>query len=68
MSKMRIVMLGLAAGSAIAAGFMAKGFIGAKPAAETVEVKESKTVDVLVASADVLMGERFADGTAVLKA
>ena len=68
MSKMRIVMLGLAAGSAIVAGFMAKGFIGAKPAAETVEVKESKTVDVLVASTDVLMGERFADGTAVWKA
>jgi pilus assembly protein CpaB len=65
---MRIVMLGLAAGSAIVAGFMAKGFIGAKPATETVEVKESKTVDVLVASTDVLMGERFADGTAVWKA
>ncbi len=64
MSKMRVVILGLAVGSAVVAGLLAKGFIGAKPATEVVEINKFKTVDVLVATKDIFMGERFTDGTA----
>jgi pilus assembly protein CpaB len=64
MSKMRIVILGLAAGSAVVAGLLAKGFIGAKPEVATVEVNTTKTTDVLVASKDILMGDRLSDGSA----
>ncbi len=68
MSKMRIVILGLAAGSAVMAGLLAKGFIGAKPEVETVEVAKTETTDVLVASKDILMGERLSEGAAEWKA
>jgi len=67
MSKMRIVILGLAIGSAVVAGLLAKGFIGKKPDKEIVEVNKVKTVDVLVASKDINMGERFVDGSTVWK-
>lgn len=67
MSKMRIIILGLAFGSAIMAGLLAKGFIGQKPDQEVVEINKVKTVDVLTASKDILMGERFVDGSTVWK-
>jgi pilus assembly protein CpaB len=67
MSKMRIIILGLAFGSAIMAGLLAKGFIGQKPDKEVVEINKVKTVDVLTASKDILMGERFVDGSTVWK-
>jgi pilus assembly protein CpaB len=67
MSKMRIIILGLALGSAIMAGLLAKGFIGQKPDKEVVEINKVKTVDVLTASKDILMGERFVDGSTVWK-
>lgn len=62
MSKMRIVILGLAAGSAVMAGLLAKGFVGVKPEAEKIEVNTVKTTDVLVASRDILLGDRLIDG------
>jgi pilus assembly protein CpaB len=67
MSKMRIIIFGLAFGSAILAGLLAKGFIGAKPDKEVVEINNVKTVDVLTAAKDILMGERFVDGSTVWK-
>ncbi len=70
MSKMRIVMFVLAAVSAVAAGLMARGLIGNQKAAdkEVVEVNKVKTVDVLVATKDIKLGEKFADGTIAWKA
>lgn len=67
MSKMRIVIFGLAFGSAIMAGLLAKGFIGQKPDKEIVEINKVKTVDVLTASKDINMGERFVDGSTTWK-
>ena len=67
MSKMRIVIFGLAFGSAIMAGLLAKGFIGQKPEKEIVEINKVKTVDVLTALKDINMGERFVDGSTVWK-
>jgi pilus assembly protein CpaB len=68
MSKMRVVIFSLAVGSAVMAGLLAKGFIGVKPEAEVVEINKVKTVDVLTAAKDVLMGEKFVDGSTVWKA
>jgi pilus assembly protein CpaB len=67
MSKMRIIIFGLAFGSAVMAGLLAKGFIGQKPDKEVVEITKVKTVDVLVASKDINMGERFVDGSTAWK-
>ena len=67
MSKMRVVILGLAVGSAVLAGLLAKGFIGQKPDKEVVEINKVKTVDVLTAAKDVLMGEKFVDGSTTWK-
>ncbi len=67
MSKTRIVILGLAIGSAVLAGLLAKGFIGQKPDKEIAEIRKVKTVDVLTASKDILMGERFVDGSTAWK-
>ncbi|MBL8905373.1 MAG: Flp pilus assembly protein CpaB [Rhizobiales bacterium] len=63
MSKTRIVVLGLAIGSAILAAYLAKGFIGKKPRTEVVEVNTVATVPVLVAKRDVLMGEKLLPGS-----
>ncbi len=68
MSKMRVVILGLAVGSAVVAGLLAKGFIGAKPEKEVVEINKIKTIDVLTAAKDIQMGEKFADGSTAWKA
>ena len=67
MSKMRVLMFVLAIGSAVMAGLMAKGFIGKKPDVQVVEQPMAKTVDVLIAAKDVLMGDRFGAGTLVWK-
>ena len=67
MSKMRIVMFALAAGSAVMAGVLAKGMLG-KPAAQEAEVvAKVKTVPVLVAAKDIDVGERLASGTIIWK-
>jgi pilus assembly protein CpaB len=68
MSKMRVLMFALAIGSAIMAGLMAKGFIGKKPEVQVTEAPVLKTVDVLVAGKDVLMGDRFGPGALAWKA
>ncbi len=67
MSKMRIVMFGLALGSAAVAGILAKGVIGKKPKVETQVVTKIETVDVLVAGADVQVGEKLGPGTITWK-
>jgi pilus assembly protein CpaB len=63
MSKMRVVVLGLAVVSAVGAGLLANGYIGTRPDAEIVEINKVKTVDVLTASKDIQMGEKFSDGS-----
>jgi pilus assembly protein CpaB len=63
MSKTRIVILGLAIGSAILAAYLAKGFIGTKPRTEVVEVSTVSTVPILIAKRDVLMGEKLLPGS-----
>ncbi len=63
MSKMRVVILGLAAGSAVLAGLLAKGMIGGKPDTEVVEINNVPMIEVLVASKDMAMGEKLIDST-----
>ncbi len=62
MGKMRVVVLGLAVGSAVLAGLLAKGYIGRKAPTEVVEVNKVPMSEVLVASRDMQMGERLAEG------
>jgi pilus assembly protein CpaB len=64
---MRIVIFGLAFGSAIMAGLLAKGVIGKKPDKEVVEINKVPETEILVAAKDLLMGEKLAAGTVVWK-
>jgi pilus assembly protein CpaB len=57
MSKTRIVVLGLAIGSAALAAYLAQGFLK-KPEAEVVEINKVQTEDVLIAARDIAMGDR----------
>jgi pilus assembly protein CpaB len=63
MNKARILILGLALGSAALAGILAKGVIGKKGATEIVEVNKVPMAQVLVASKDLALGERLGDST-----
>ena len=63
MNKTRILILGLAVGSAALAGIMAKGMLGKKAIKEVVEVNKVPMVQVLVASKDLAMGEKLVDST-----
>lgn len=65
MSKMRIIVLGVAIGAAGLAALMAKGFIGKKPTKEVVEVNKVPMVEVLVAAKDMSMGERLIDASII---
>jgi pilus assembly protein CpaB len=67
MSKMRIMMFALAAGSAVMAGVLAKGMIGKKPEVQKEVVTKVKTVPVLVAAKDLQVGERLGAGTVIWK-
>lgn len=67
MSKMRIVMFALAAGSAVVAGILAKGVISKGPEMQAEVVAKIKTVPVLVAAKDIEVGERLASGTIIWK-
>ena len=67
MSKMRIVMFALAAGSAVMAGVLAKGMVGKKPQVQTEVINKVKTVEVLVAAKDIEVGEKLAPGTIIWK-
>jgi pilus assembly protein CpaB len=64
MSKMRVVVLCLAAGAAVLAGLMAKGMLGGgKTETEVVEINKVPMTEVLVASKDMAMGEKLIDST-----
>ncbi len=63
MNKARILILGLAVGSAALAGVLAKGLIGRKPTTEVVEVNKVPMVQVLIAARDLALGERLGDST-----
>jgi pilus assembly protein CpaB len=67
MSKMRIVMFALAAGSAVMAAVLAKGLISKGPEVQAEVVTQVKTVSVLVAAKDIEVGERLAAGTIIWK-
>ena len=67
MSKMRVVMFALAAGSAVMAGVLAKGMVGKKPQVQTEVVNKVKTIDVLVAAKDIEVGEKMAPGSIIWK-
>jgi pilus assembly protein CpaB len=67
MSKMRIVMFALAAGSAVMAGVLAKGMLGKKPQVQTEVINKVKMVDVLVAAKDIEVGEKLAPGSIIWK-
>jgi pilus assembly protein CpaB len=60
-------MFALAIGSALVAALLAKGVIGKKPEVQVTEVNVVKTTDVLVVAKDVLMGEKFLNGTLAWK-
>ena len=62
MSKMRVVVLGLAVGSAVLAGVLAKGMLGKKGTTEVVEVNKVPMVDILVAAKDMALGEKLQEG------
>jgi pilus assembly protein CpaB len=68
MSKMRIVMFALAAGSAVMAGVLAKGMIGKKPQVQTEVINKVKTIEVLVAAKDIEVGEKLSAGSIIWKA
>lgn len=67
MSKMRIVMFALAAGSAVVAGVLAKGLISKGPDVQAEVVTKVKTVSVLVAAKDIEVGERLTTGAIIWK-
>ncbi len=67
MSKMRVVVLGVAVGAAALAGILAKGFLGQPAETEVVEINKVSTVDVLIAAKDMQMGERMGEGSLTWK-
>ncbi|MGE3872739.1 MAG: Flp pilus assembly protein CpaB [Parvibaculaceae bacterium] len=62
MNKTRLAVLAVAIGSAGLAIYLAKGFIGQKEI-QTVEVNKVETIDVLVATRNLQMGEKLAGGS-----
>lgn len=62
MSRSRVIVLGLAIGSAVMAAYLAKGFVGKRPDKEVVEINKIATIDVLVASKEIPMGQKLAGG------
>jgi pilus assembly protein CpaB len=67
MSKMRVVMFALAAGSAVMAGVLAKGMVSKKPEVQAEVVTKVKTVEVLVAAKDIQVGEKMVAGSIIWK-
>ena len=63
MNRMRLIVLSVAIGSAVLAIYMAKGLIGKKQEVQTVEVTKVETVDVLVATKNLQMGEKLIGGS-----
>ena len=62
MSKSRIMVLGLAIGSAVIAAYLASGFLGQPREEQTAKMKEAPTVDVLVSRKTLQMGEKLSGG------
>lgn len=63
MNKTRLLVLAVAIGSAGLAIYMAKGLVGQKKQIQTVEVTKVETIDVLIASKNLQMGEKLAGGS-----
>jgi pilus assembly protein CpaB len=63
MNKTRLAVLAVAIGSAGLAIYMARGLIGQKPEVQTVEINKVETMDVLVATKNLQMGERLVGGS-----
>lgn len=63
MSSKRLLTLVFALGCAVLAVFLARNFIGRKPVEQQAEVAKTETVDVLVATKDVQMGQKLGQGT-----
>lgn len=63
MNRTRLLVLAVAIGSAGLAIYMAKGLVGTKTEVQTVEVNKVETVDVLVATKNVQMGEKLIAGS-----
>lgn len=57
MSRTRIIVLGLALGSAGLAAYLAQGYLK-RPDAEVVEINKVQTEEVLIAARDIAMGDR----------
>lgn len=58
MNKTRMIVFGLALGSAGLAAYLAQGFL-TKPKSEIVEINKVETEEVLVAARDISMGDRL---------
>jgi pilus assembly protein CpaB len=67
MSKMRVVVLGVAVSAAALAAVLAKGFLGQAPQTEVVEIDKVPKVEVLIAAKDIQMGERMEEGALTWK-
>ncbi len=63
MSSKRILTLAFALGCALMAVFMARNTLGKKPEEKMADAPKMETVDVLVAAKDILMGQKFGQGT-----
>jgi pilus assembly protein CpaB len=63
MNKTRLAVLAVAIGSAGLAAYMAMGVLGQKQEVQTVEVNKVETVDVLVATKNLQMGEKLSGGS-----
>ena len=61
MSKMRVVALAGAVGCAVIAGIMAKSVLNRKPDVQQQVINKVETVDVLVATKDLQMGEKVGE-------
>ncbi|CAN5345305.1 Flp pilus assembly protein CpaB [soil metagenome] len=64
MSRMRIIVLGLAVGSAALAAYVANGFLGGPPKTETIVQNNVMTTKVLMATKDIPMGEKMSSSIA----
>jgi pilus assembly protein CpaB len=63
MKRSRILVLGVAAGSAVLAGILAKGLLAAPPAErQVVEINKVASGEVLVAGADLPLGDKLTQG------
>jgi pilus assembly protein CpaB len=58
MRATRVIVLGLAAGSALTAAYLANGFLN-KPKTETAEIDKVEMGEILVASRDIAVGDRI---------